>query len=73
MYEYYWQRYATLLEEKDILDDYLYTLNPETKEYKELDKLIDDILDIQYYIEKAKTKIEKKYQWIIDDIHDEEA
>ena len=69
MYTYYWQRYATLLEYKDMLDNYLETLNEDSSEYKKLDDLILDILDIQYYIEKAYKNIEKDYS---DVIHGEE-
>jgi hypothetical protein len=68
MYDYYWQRYATLLEYKDKLDDYLNTLDEHSSEYEKLDDLIGDILDIQYYIEKAYRSIEKDYA---DQIHEE--
>lgn len=62
---YYWQRYSTLLEYKDRLEDHLETLEPHTKEYEKLDSLIDDILDIQYYIEKAYKSIEQKYSNVV--------
>lgn len=64
MYDYYWQRYASLLERKDKLDDYLNTLDMDSSAYKKLDNLIWDILDIQYYIEKAYNSIEKNYSKI---------
>lgn len=65
---YYWQRYATLLEYKDKLDDFLENLKYDSPEYKKLDNLIGDILDIQYYIEKAYKDIEKNYA---DVVHEE--
>lgn len=68
MFNYYWQRYSTLLEYKDKLDDYLNTLDNHSSEYDKLDDLIGDILDIQYYIEKAYKNIEKDYA---DVIHEE--
>lgn len=68
MYTYYWQRYSTLLEYKDKLDDYLNTLDEHSSDYDKLDDLIWDILDIQYYIEKAYKVIEKDYA---DVVHEE--
>ena len=68
MFDYYWQRYATLLEYKDKLDDFLENLKYDSPEYKKLDNLIGDILDIQYYIEKAYKDIEKDYA---DIVHEE--
>lgn len=65
---YYWQRYSTLLEYKDKLNDYLNTLDEHSSEYDKLDDLIGDILDIQYYIEKAYKIIEKDYA---DIVHEE--
>lgn len=66
---YYWQRYDLLLEDKDILEDYLRKLEDEwkesTEEYKEIDELVLDILDIQCYIEKAEETIEQKYNKIV--------
>ena len=65
MYEYYWQRYATLLEMKDKLDEHLDTLEEHSAEYTKLNDLIWDILDIQYYVEKAYNAIEKDYSEIV--------
>lgn len=62
---YYGQRYETLLDYKDSLEEKLETLDENSNEYKKLNKLIEDILDIQYYIEKAYTKIEKNYSEVI--------
>ena len=66
---YYWQRYDLLLEDKEILEDYLTKLEDEwkecTEEYKEIDELVLDILDIQRYIEKAEETIEQKYNKIV--------
>ena len=63
--DYYWQRYSTLLEYKDKLDEYLDTLEEHSSEYDDLDDLIGDILDIQYYIEKAYKIIEQKYSNVV--------
>lgn len=65
---YYWQRYSTLLEYKDKLDEHLENLEYDSPEYKKLDKLICNILDIQYDIEKAYNDIEKDYA---DVVHEE--
>lgn len=71
MNTYYWQKYSDLLDYKDILDEYLNTLEENSEEYKKLDDLILDILDIDWYINQAMTKIEenKVYQKVIKDYY----
>ena len=71
MNTYYWQKYSDLLDYKDILDEYLNTLDENSEEYKKLDDLILDILDIDWYINQAMAKIEenKTYQKVIKDYY----
>ena len=60
-----------MLDYKDILDEYLNTLDENSEEYKKLDDLILDILDIDWYINQAMAKIEenKTYQKVIKDYY----
>lgn len=62
MNNYYWQQYASLLDYKDLLYDYVENLDENSEEYKKLDDLILDILDIQCYINNAFEKLENYKQ-----------
>ena len=62
MNNYYWQQYASLLDYKDLLYDYVENLDENSEEYKKLDDWILDILDIQCYINNAFEKLENYKQ-----------